>query len=178
MSFAPSGPEPADSLLAVLQAREARAERQQALLAQYAAPLISFTLNIPGPMKNSVAYLHAHDAGLRALHQALQQSGYQVLHEEARESVAGREAFLVVAGGVATAQKRLCISLEDQHPLGRLFDFDVLTSDGEAVHRETVGSVSRTCLICNELAHACARSRRHSLSELLAVIERLIANYR
>ena len=37
----------------MLEAREYRARRQQELLAQYHLPLVSFTMNIAGPVKNS-----------------------------------------------------------------------------------------------------------------------------
>ena len=36
----------------MLAARDRRVERQSALLAQYRLPLVSFTLNIAGPVKN------------------------------------------------------------------------------------------------------------------------------
>ena len=37
----------------MLAAREARAWRQQFFLQKYHAPLLSFTLNIPGPVKTN-----------------------------------------------------------------------------------------------------------------------------
>ena len=37
----------------VLQNRDARAAAQQHLLSQYQKPLLSYSLNIPGPVKNS-----------------------------------------------------------------------------------------------------------------------------
>ena len=37
----------------MLAARDRRVERQDALLRQYGLPLVSFTLNIAGPVKNS-----------------------------------------------------------------------------------------------------------------------------
>ena len=39
------------SLQQILDAREARVQRQKELLAQYQKPLICFTMNIPGPVK-------------------------------------------------------------------------------------------------------------------------------
>lgn len=75
MSFEPVSLDQTDNLLAVLEAREVRAGRQQALLNQHVIPMISFTLNIPGPIKNSAAYRRAHDLGLQALHQTLHQVG-------------------------------------------------------------------------------------------------------
>ena len=41
------------TLQEVLDAREARAERQRRLLAQWGQPLLSCTLNIAGPVKRS-----------------------------------------------------------------------------------------------------------------------------
>ena len=40
------------TLEAMLAAKEARAARQQALLAQYGGSLASITVNLPGPYKN------------------------------------------------------------------------------------------------------------------------------
>lgn len=174
MSFAPFGPDQTDSTLSeVLLAREERAARQRALQMLYGSHLISFTLNIPGPVKNSMHYRRAHDLGWRALLHMLQQSNQIVLHNEVRESAAGREAFLAVEGN-AILLKQLCVQLEDTHPMGRLFDFDVLRPDGLAIHRAEIAMPPRRCLICAEPAHACARSRRHSLAELLLAVEGLL----
>ena len=41
------------SLMEMLDARERRAQRQMQLLQQYGRPLICFTMNIAGPIKNS-----------------------------------------------------------------------------------------------------------------------------
>ena len=41
------------SLEQVLLARENRAGRQQRLLAQYGLPLVSFTMNMAGPVKDT-----------------------------------------------------------------------------------------------------------------------------
>ena len=49
-------------LSAMLAARENRARQQDAWLKQYQCPLLSFTLNIPGPVKTSPVS-HCTDAG-------------------------------------------------------------------------------------------------------------------
>ena len=41
------------TLQQILDAREARAQKQQLLLRQYGKPLVCFTMNIPGPVKDS-----------------------------------------------------------------------------------------------------------------------------
>ena len=40
------------TLMEMLEAREARARRQRELLDCLSCPVVSFTMNIPGPVKN------------------------------------------------------------------------------------------------------------------------------
>lgn len=169
----PSAAEPG-SLQAILDAREWRAERQRALLASFGAPLLSFTLNLPGPDKTAERYLRVHQRGLRCLCQQLRQTGWRWLHIETAVTAAGPSAMLLLPVP-AVALKRCCLQFERAQPLGRLFDLDVLAADGQAIGREQLGQPPRRCLLCDQPAHACARGRRHSLSELLTVIERMIA---
>ena len=51
----------------ILNAREARAFRQQALLRRFQRPVVCFTMNIAGPVKTSPLIRRAFDAGLSAL---------------------------------------------------------------------------------------------------------------
>ena len=55
------------SLMEMLLAREARANRQRRLLAQYGKPLISFTMNIAGPVKNNSQIAQGYALGKRLL---------------------------------------------------------------------------------------------------------------
>ena len=127
-------------LSAMLAAREKRARQQDAWLKQYQCPLLSFTLNIPGPVKTSPALRRAFETELSAL----------------QEHLTGMH-----------------IRIEETHPLGRLFDFDVLTADGIKLSRP----LPRRCLLCTEQAQVCARSRHHSIEELTNEIERLLSVY-
>ena len=67
--------------------------------------------------------------------------------------------------------KRALVDLEAAEVLGRLWDLDVTDPILGALSRQDFGLPVRRCLVCDEPAHACARSRAHSLSELLEVIE-------
>ena len=58
------------------------------------------------------------------------------------------------------------IELEDHHPLGRLWDLDVLAPEQGQLSRQDLGFPARQCLVCDEPAHACARSRRHPLARI------------
>ena len=55
----------------ILQAREERAERQRALLSEFGRPIVSFTMNIPGPVKDTPLIRFAFRAGLCRLRELL-----------------------------------------------------------------------------------------------------------
>jgi len=152
------------TLQEILDARERRVQTQNALLAQYQKPVISFTMNIPGPEKYSREIAIGVWLGDRLLQQALQ--GVQVIHRQVRCESTGCEGYYVV-DQPAQALKRLTVALEAATPLGRLFDMDVLDADGTHLHREALGLGSRKCLLCQEDAAICARSRAHGLGALL-----------
>ena len=72
--------------------------------------------------------------------------------------------------GNARLVKEKMTALEESRPLGRLFDIDILDANGEKLSRP----IPRRCLICDEQAQVCARSRRHSVEELMAKIEEML----
>ena len=148
----------------LLEAKVRRASRQQAMLERHHMPLISFSMNIPGPVKYSPLIRFAFDEALRQLPKAVEQT---VLWEQT-----GCEAILC-CDIPAEELKVLCRRLEEDSPVGRLYDLDVLTAEGEKLSRE----IPRTCLICQKPAFPCARSRAHSLEELDAAVQKLLQDF-
>lgn len=159
-------------LSAMLTAREERARQQDAWLKQYQCPLLSFTLNIPGPVKTSPVLRRAFETGLSALQEHLTGMHLSPIAQMQVHAATGDEALVAVKGDAASL-KELCIRIEETHLLGRLFDFDVLTADGIKLSRP----LPRRCLLCTEQAQVCARSRHHSIEELTNEIERLLSVY-
>ncbi len=151
------------TLLEILEAREQRSRRQQALLAQFSAPLLSFTLNIPGPDKTGDLAQKGFQLGCRLLKRHLK--GWHILHFEQRCTAAGWEAFYCVDAPAASL-KEITVRIEDTVAGGRVFDMDVLTVDGQKLDREALGLPRRTCLLCQADAAVCGRSRAHSLEAL------------
>ncbi len=139
-----------------------RSSTQKALLAKYQKPLISFTMNIPGPEKYNRDVAIGFAVGNWMLRDTL--TG-RCLHREIHYRNTGCEAFYVV-DMPARDLKQLTVSLEETDPIGRLFDMDVLDTDGSGITREQMGFPRRTCLICGEDASVCARSRAHGLDAL------------
>ena len=145
----------------MLYARERRAMRQQELLAAYQKPLISFTMNIAGPVKNGPLIRRGFALGRRLLLESLALKRARLLLQEEVDEATGPEGLYVVDLD-APSLKSLTCEIEECEKLGRLFDLDVLSPDGAKLDRPS----PRRCLICGGPAKECARSRTHSVPEL------------
>lgn len=153
------------TLQEILDAREQRVIRQKELLRRFGCPLISFTMNIAGPVKDSPLIRAGFALGQQLLRDQLKSAAIPVLHQEDRCTRAGCEMLYAVAGNTETV-KRLCVELEEYLPIGRLFDLDVLDGEGNKLSREKFGRGMRLCLICGKPVYQCSRSRAHSVTQL------------
>lgn len=149
----------------MLAAREKRYYLQQELLQKHHCAIISFCLNIPGPVKTNSKLLAVFEEGLKAIQNSLAEAQLKPLDSYETHTSTGDEALLAVDASPVML-KELMTKIEESNPLGRLFDIDVLDTDGNKLSRST----PRLCLLCNEQAQACARSRRHSIEELTTCI--------
>lgn len=164
------------TLMDILDARERRAQRQQELLTQYALPLVSFTLNIAGPVKNSPLIRRAFREGAERLEDALRGEGIAIAAQENTDTLTGCEGFFVLRGD-GEQIKRLCIALEDEDGLGRLFDFDVIDPVHGKWDRTALGFSERSCLICGKAGKDCASRRLHPVAELQEKTAAILRNY-
>lgn len=164
------------SLMEILDARERRASRQQALLTRHALPLVSFTLNIAGPVKNTAALKRVFREGCMRLEEALRGADIPVAAKQTFDEAAGLEGFYALRGDAGNI-KVLCVELEDEDALGRLFDLDVLDADGRKLSREQSGVPPRGCLICGKAGMGCASRRMHSVEELREKTNGIIRSY-
>ena len=155
------------SLLDMLDARERRVHHQQELLEQYHKPLICFTMNIAGPIKDSPLIRRGFARGQQLLRQQFFRAKRSPLHSDAHCEATGCEAFYVLDADPMTI-KKFTTDIEDATPLGRLFDMDVLRPDGTKVDREELSLSGRRCLICGGPAKACSSRRIHTVVELQA----------
>ena len=147
----------------ILAAREQRVQTQNELLKKYQKPLLCFTMNIPGPDKYDRDVSIGFSVGNWLLADALPKQ--KVLHFSQVREITGCEAYYVVDLPIRQL-KQIAVELEDIDPIGRLFDMDVLDTDGKKISREELGYPRRKCLLCHEDAVVCARSRNHELSQL------------
>lgn len=138
--------------------REKRAAEQQDMLARCGLPLVCINMNIAGPVKRGAlidwAFFRALNAAANSFKGKIR--GFAFTNEKT-----GIEAMLAV-DAAAESLKKQAESIEKDFPEGRLFDIDVIGTDGLKLSR----NVPRKCLICGQPAAACARSRTHSAEEL------------
>lgn len=157
------------SLQEILDAREARAALQAEYRKQYSRPLLSFTMNIPGPVKDSPLIRRGFNLGLRLLDHALAEANMTILAQKEKRAITGCE-LLCAVDAPAEEIKALCVKIEEESPLGRLFDMDVLTADGSKLEREA----ERRCIVCGATGRGCASRRVHTLEELSGAVNRLL----
>ena len=152
----------------VLFARDRRVQRQQALHRQYGGTLLSFTMNIAGPVKDTPLVRLAFQAGLAALDRDLGKP----VHRELIQASTGPEALLVYDRPAPWVKER-CLLLEEREAGGRLYDLDVLSPEGEKLSRPQ----SRRCLICGGPVTVCSRSRAHGLPAIRARTRDILADF-
>ena len=131
--------------------------------------LVSFTMNIAGPLKNNDRILRAFHIGTEELELSLRRCRIHILDKYEINEATGNEAFYTV-DAPALAVKRICCEMEDNDELGRLYDMDVLAwspaSDPVKIERQALGFPERSCLICGAPGKDCASRRVHTVAQL------------
>ena len=133
------------SLDQLLASRDQRWHRQQELLSEHPdETLLCLTVIMPGSVKrNRLSLVVAHAAT-----EALLTTFFDHLTwMEERDLETGFEAYAFTKLPLLEA-KRMACRIEEEHPLGRLFDIDVIDPTGTPVSRQSIGAEPRRCLLC------------------------------
>lgn len=169
-------PEPTPCPLEMmLEARDRRREKQASHFATSPGiTLVVATVVAPGMFKLTERTRIVAVAERLALYDMFK--GY-ILKEETLDIPSGHETWITLDLPPLEA-KRIGIGIEDSHPLGRLFDIDVIKPDLSSISREELGIAPRTCIICDRPARFCMRNGSHSKQEISDFINDLIDTYR
>lgn len=160
----------------ILNSRDQRVQIQQNFLQRYRSPLISYKLNIPGPIKYNSLIKEIFDDGLLAAKNELTKASVEIINEKVLYKNSGPEYF-ASCKGTPSLIKEITTVIEETHPLGRLFDFDILDLEGNQLSRQDLGREPRKCLMCEKNAFECGRARSHSADELVDHIEKIALAY-
>ena len=98
-----------------------------------------------------------------------------ILYESSKSDFTGPEYFIVSNIDAYDLKKKM-LDIEENSYFGRLYDIDVIYKD-ENITRKMIGGPSRKCFLCDNDAKACARSRNHSVDEMIIWIENIIDDY-
>ena len=154
----------------ILDCREKRVAIQNEMIKKYNKPVISFTMNIPGPIKTNNEIKKAFDIGKKLILEKLKENNIEILEKKELNVNTGNELFISVNSS-AEKIKNITVAIEESCELGRLFDIDVIDVNFEKLSRKSF----RTCLICEEQSQECGRSRKHSVKELQDKIEEILS---
>ena len=154
----------------MMYCRDRRVQIQNEFIEKYRKPVISFCMNIPGPVKTTPLIRKGFESGKKAFLETLQKESVEVLESRIFDDVTGPEMLLCVSAS-AEKIKDLTTQIEETHPYGRLFDMDVINTDGQKLSRPSY----RKCLICDCQAQECARSRKHTIAEMQDKIEEILS---
>ena len=154
----------------ILDCREKRVAIQNEMIRKYKKPVISFTMNIPGPIKTNNEIKKAFNIGKNLILEKLKENNIEILEIQELNENTGNELFISV-NSLAKKIKNITVSIEEASELGRLFDMDVIDINFEKLSRESF----RKCLICEEQAQECGRSRKHSVEELQNKVEKILS---
>ncbi len=159
----------------MLKARERRACEQAELIKKHGLAVISFSMNIPGEIKTGRDIEWGYEKGKNSILAVLNGCHATIVEQIEHREKTGYEFLICVDIDPLKLKKKMC-RLEDDTALGRLFDIDVIGAHGEKVSREDLSLPARKCLICDEDAFVCARSRKHPVAELKEKISSILSD--
>ena len=162
----------------ILEAREKRAGIKNGLLAKHpGCILVTVSPNIPGPDKRGAAAQTVFTAAEHETEKLFRNRGIAVREKAFLENAAGFFGVYAVDAEPRDLKSRT-VSLETNHPLGRLMDIDIIGADREPVSRTAVGGRRRECFVCGGDAKCCARSGKHTPEALTLAIRGILNGYR
>lgn len=159
----------------LLLSRDNRHQLHLEMLQKYPQhTLVSVTMVMPGPVKSnsiSITLADKAEAFLKGF------APIKAEHMIRRDLHTGSEIYFVSPLSLEET-KRICCRIEDEHPLGRLWDFDVIKADSSPMSRTELGLQPRRCIICDdEPAINCIRARKHSKPDLYERVKQIFEQY-
>ncbi len=142
----------------LLQERESRASLQKQICQTYSLPLVVVKANMHGEDKRSLIQTIVACEGYFELKKL------NISHHHYTYTVEGLIFYLSIDLPIEQI-KRICVDIEENHPLGRLMDIDVFNSHGQ-IFRRNLNLDPRQCFICNEVAHICVREQTHPILDI------------
>jgi holo-ACP synthase CitX len=153
----------------VLENRELRQKKQWELCDRYNSSVLSLTINMPGAKKDSDEAKFIFEKAV----EEIEKLPFKV-HEQLSTCKDTGYEMLYALDVDSKELKTFTCKIEENHPLGRFMDIDVIDKDRQILSRD----LPRKCYICDENAKVCARSQKHTIEELLNHISETVDSYK
>ena len=158
----------------LLRSRDQRWDTERRLLKAFPdQTLVVLTVVMPGSVKRdarTAVIAHAAEAAINAF------LGPRVTLRYKNDAPTGYEGYWITDGDATRIKRQMC-GIEDYHPLGRLFDIDVIRPDATPIPRTDVGFEPRRCLLCEHEARWCMRNHTHTQEEIQQRINEMVNDF-
>lgn len=156
----------------MLEARESRVRFIHDLIRKEKKPVILIKANIPGNDKNiKEAFV------ITSLFAKEIVSLFHIYDIFSYASADGPYHLLSIEGIMPIDLKKALVHLEEHHPLGRFVDLDLYVDETYSISRVELSLRARRCYLCDEDARICSKTKKHTVDELLQVIETSVKSY-
>ena len=165
----------------ILNHREQRSITQKKFLSKdLNSVLISFSLNIPGQIKNNRYITEVFINGCEEIKKVLKANNIKIILEKNIKEQCGLDLFLLVKYP-REALKKMFINLEEESTIGRLYDIDVLYLEGDKIvslSRLDLEVANRNCLLCDNYSKVCSRNRTHNLKDIEVKLDSIYFDFK
>jgi holo-ACP synthase len=157
----------------ILIGREKRVEFQEKLVRKYKMPILVIRVNYPGLKKDN----RISQEITVIIEQMISGMFSYAIQYKIMTTTAEGPLVIMCINKSARDIKKVTLDIEDKHLLGRCVDIDVYDENGMGISREEFGLGMRKCYICDDIAHNCVRSKKHSKEEVEGFIKTKFAEY-
>lgn len=156
----------------ILELKENKWLKQISLVKKYKVNLISYKFNIPSWPKSSLAIIKAFNNSLSDFQKYLIINSIPFDLSSVEETELGPTAIIITKYS-AEKLKELTIIFEENYPIGRLLDIDVMNQKGVYLDRE----IKRKCLLCVDLSIDCMQLKKHDPIEVRKFFDKQIQQF-
>ena len=157
----------------ILVAREKRIEYQEKLTQKYRMPILVVRVNYPGLNKDN----HFSKGISEIMEKTICEAFSCLIHYKKRITTAEGPLVIICIDKKPRDIKAMTLNIEDNHILGRCVDLDVYDENCISISREEFGLEMRKCYICDDIAHNCVRSKKHSKEQVEGFIKNRFEEY-
>ncbi len=147
-------------------------QKQKELIERFNSSVLSLSINIPGNNKLSKDAKIIFDVAM----DEISKLNLKTLQTCIVIRASGYEAQIALDENAVRVKKRV-VQIEENHPLGRFMDIDIIDDKKKQISRSDICMAQRRCFLCENDAKICARSRKHPLEELLFYIHMKVQKY-